>query len=358
MITTGRTAFRYAIEKALTGGTGGLTRECRLADAEFARRCRNIFFNAVAPPILQGVASPLAFRVDAQTRPFGFPIIVVDALNFRGNLFNLTYWQEPNALVRLYSTQDATRDFFGTGAVVDAVQVFSHDRNRFSPTAFDGPSNRIHFCPYLLRPGEMFKVEWTASSGLTLDVDNEVDFRGVVILPDTDPYVDLCGRLKEEVCRYVNDFEPETVILDITIPFGGLTVPREFVTEPQSRPLLVYGIGTSMSGGFVQIRDPATQWTFTAPGDHPRFAIDSVTGLVVTFNPPVGQGFGVPLYLAASNSNITNRDTYNMLAVPHLLESNTSLYFRLVDSADNEGLFANGVADETPGRISLLCRTV
>ena len=76
---TAKQALRYLIDKQLGGP--GLTREARMRDAVRARRCRNLFFNAVAPTVESGTALADTI-VQAQTQPFGSPLIVTDILNF------------------------------------------------------------------------------------------------------------------------------------------------------------------------------------------------------------------------------------------------------------------------------------
>lgn len=375
MITTGRQAFRYAIEKILSGGDGGFTAARRMNEAVLARRCRNIFFSAIAPEVGSTAGPAPDTIVDAQTQPFGFPIIITDIFNYSGNLLNLTYWQGPNFLVRLFTTEDAAGvDFFGSDNLTDVVQTLTHYRNAFSPTITDGPSNKIHFCPYLLKVGQLIRARWNVLNfvgpGNTFWVCPELDLRGVVVLPERDAYSTLCGRTYDAICEQIAGHEPEPVILDITVPattfVGGTPQTVEFVTEPQQRPLLIYGIGTNINGVQVQLRDLATQWQFCGVGPQSNIAFDA--GAPIAFAGPSLQ-FGVPIYLVANNSEITNRDNYHMLAVPHLLEPNNTLAFRLTNGLrpnavtpglyqqvyNTNGLFGLGNGE---GRISLLCRTI
>lgn len=371
MTTTGRQAFRYAIEKMLGGD--GLSPARRMDEVILARRCRNIFFNALAPEVgSSGGVAPDTI-VEAQTQQYGFPIIVTDILNYSGNLLNLTFFQGPNFLVRLFTTEDSAGvDFFGSDNLTDVVQTLKHDRNSFSPTIVDGPSNEVRFMPYLLKVGQTLRARWNvlgfAGPGALFWVCPELDLRGVTVLPERDPYACLSGRVYEAVCEQIASREPETVILDITVPaaFATAGASQEFVTEPQQRPLLVYGIGTNINGVQVQIRDLATQWQFCSAGPQSTIAMDG--GAPVPFVGPSLQ-FGIPIYLAASNSEITNRDAYHMLAVPHFLEPNNSLAFKLTSGLrpnaltpglyqqayNTNGLF--GVGNDV-GRISLLCRTI
>lgn len=374
MTTTGRQAFRYAIEKTL--GNGGFTVQRRTDEVMLARRCRNIFFNALAPEVGRTGAGVVPNTiVEAQTQQYGFPIIVTDVFNYAGNLLNLSYWQNPNFLVRLFTTEDSAGvDFFGSDNLTDVVQTLTHMRNSFSPTIVDGPSNQCRFMPYLLRVGQTIRARWNilsfTSPGTVFWVCPELDFRGVTVLPERDPYACLTGRVYDTVCEYIATSEPETVILDLTVPAvslsGTIGEAREFATEPQQRPLLVYGIATNINGVQLQIRDLATQWQFCSVG--PQSTVAMSAGVPVPFIGPSLQG-GVPIYLGASNSELTNRDAYHMLAVPHFLEPNNSLVFRLTNGLRPNAVTANvyqqvynvnglfGLGNEE-GRISLLCRTI
>lgn len=366
-VTSGRAAFRYAIDRELGGP--GWSPGRRYDEAVLARRCRNIFWNAQAPICLTTVGVFPTSNVDAIHKPFAFPIIITDILNYANNLINLSYWGGANYLVRLFTTEDASGvDYFGSANFTDQVHTLTHYRNSFSPTIVDGPSNKMHFNPYLLKPSQVIKVSWRVIGGwilpLTTQICHEADYRGVTVLPENDPYATLCGRLKQAVCEQIGAHEPETVILDVTVPVGGPQPGQEFTTEPQQRPLLIYGIGTNISGVQCKLRDLSTQWQFCSTGDKPLVAND--TGVFIPSLAPDMDG--IPLYVVANNPEITNRDAYHMLAVPHLLEPLATLSFRLTpglrpradtgafqQTYNTNGLFnaGNGV-----GRISLLCRTV
>src|SRR6267142_3339900 len=223
MITTGRQAFRFAVDKAVGAPAGGWNARRRMDEAILARRCRNVFWNALAPVVRTQVGPSPQVDIFANHRPFATPVMITDIWTYAGNLLNLTYWQAPNYLVRLFTTEDTSGvDFFGSANFIDTVQCLTHYRNAFSPTIIDGPSNRIHFNPYYLKIGQMIQTRWRIIGGwtvaLTTQLCHEADFRGVIALAPKDIYSQLCGTLKRQVCEQIATRDPETVILDIVVP--------------------------------------------------------------------------------------------------------------------------------------------
>lgn len=370
---SGRSLFRLAIDKELGGA--GLTQAQRMAEVLTARRCRNVFFSATAPPIT-GVAQT-NLLVTAQTLAYGMPIIITDILNYNGYDINGNYWEIPNFLMQLFTTNQAARDdFFGAAGLIPSVQTLTHIRNDFVPGGasshpvgdIDSPSNKIHFAPYLLKPGQVFSANWSVpSTDATRDINIGLDFRGVVVLDAGDQYGQLCGRIKDQVCGYIARKNVEPFIMDLTVDPALFTDQGQtisFATEPQERPLLIYGIATNLNGVSCNMRDQATRWEFCMSNAQPTQAIED--GLPVAYGGPTLNG--VPLYVMASNPELTNRDAYYYFPVPHLLEPNTSMIFRLTNGLrpnaltqtfqqliNTVGLYNNGGG---VGKIQLLCRTV
>lgn len=235
------------------------------------------------------------------------------------------------------------------------------------------PSVKVPFLPYLLKPGQVITAEWTIPAGWTLapgfEVNHELDCRGVIVMPERDESAKLCGRAYEKVCQQIERSQPETMILDIAIPGAALAtpgVPVEFRSEPQERALLILGLTTNINGCQIRIRDQATQWEFCVVGEQPTRAIDD--GADVPYLGPLLDG--VPIYFVAQNSELNAREAYHMFAVPHLLESSSSLVFRLTSGLrpnSSIGTFqqtfnTDSIWATNPGPpngvISLLCRTV
>jgi hypothetical protein len=116
------------------------------------------------------------------------------------------------------------------------------------------------------------------------------------------------------------------------------------------------------------VRDLSTQWDFCLPPLPPELAFNGATGLFQTaVSPPY---VGVPIYLIAPDTKLTERDAYNILPVPHLLEPGAVMQFSLTNGLRPEGdsntyqqtmavngtqgtIFAGG-----DGFITMLCRTV
>lgn len=235
------------------------------------------------------------------------------------------------------------------------------------------PSVKSPFLPYLLKPGQIITAEWTIPAGWTLapgfEVNHELDCRGVIVMPEREESAKLCGRAYSQVCQQIERSQPETMILDVQVSGAKLAtpgVPVEFRSEPQERTLLICGLATNINGCQIRIRDQATQWEFCVVGQQTLGAIDDGANV-----PYQGPGFdGVPIYFVAQNSELNARDSYHMLAVPHLLESNSSLVFRLTSglrpnssvNAFQQTFNTDSIWGGNPGPpdgiISLLCRTV
>ena len=139
---TARTTLRKAITELLEPGKG-FSKEERLREALLARRCRNVFFNAIAPVVGTTVGPSPQVIVKAQTPQFAQPIILTDLWNYNGDLLFANYWDSsPSAsLLRLFSTEDAGGlDFFGQDLPISTLQVLTHYRNALAdPFAFDVP---------------------------------------------------------------------------------------------------------------------------------------------------------------------------------------------------------------------------
>lgn len=447
---TAREQFRHLVDRELGGR--GLTRERRMMEALKARRCRNLFFNCVAPVVnANGTLLPADIIVQAQTRPFGAPVIVTDILNFdevyRFGSFQGAVWE----LMRVFTSGiGAQSDFFGAGNFLDSLLMLSHYQSDATLNA-DAPSVKARFVPYLSPVGEIFQVNWelldiggpagnvktavvavggagyavgdvltltTGGTGATVQVltvdgggavltvailttgtlyaagasasaggtgagatftitvtptttvrtqyNAEADFRAVQVLPEGDAYGQLCGKLYDEVCRYVGTSEPETFILDLEIPtasFPAHGLTGAFATELQARPLLIYGIATNINGAQITMRDQSVQWEFCVRPTTPTKFI-SAAGLNAGNYPALA---GVPINVVAGNGDLTYHEAYNMLPVPHLLEPNTALVVRLTNGLRPDGItgvytqfidtvsnFGNSTGN---GHIAFLCRT-
>lgn len=367
---TPRQALRYAIDKQLGGP--GLTPDRRMAEALRARRCRNVFFNAVAPVVDSGTALPDTI-VAAQTQPFGNPVIITDILNFDEPYVTGFYpgviWQ----LLRIFTSGVGYQeDFFGAGNLLCSLFAVGHNQSNVVAN-LDAPSIRQHFMPYLMRPGQIFQANWElldvgSIPGARTAVCPELDFRGLRVLKADDPRGQLCDSLLKAVCSYIDRYNSETFILDLHIPiadFPAAGALRTYTTPLQERPLLIYGIGTNINGAQVTFRDDASRWEFVVPPVPPRQAV--LAGVLTPGVYP--QIAGVPLGgFVANNADATVNEAYNMLPVPHLLEPNTALTFRLTNGLRPDGTTganqqvmnttSNSLHSTGGGHIALLCRTV
>src|SRR5258705_13898437 len=91
---TAKQMFRALVDQQLGGP--GMTTAKRMQDAIQARRCRNLFFNAMAPVVFKGVEPDII--VASQTQPFGSLIIVTDILNFDEHYI---FWFYPGVILQL-----------------------------------------------------------------------------------------------------------------------------------------------------------------------------------------------------------------------------------------------------------------
>lgn len=368
---TARQNFRHAIDKQLGGA--GLSAGARLRDALIARRCRNLFFSAMGPCVI-GAASPNDIIVQAKTQPFGMPVIVTDILNFdEGYDAGFTPIVLPWQLMRVFTSGiGAQEDFFGAGNFFDSHFVLGHYQSN-ATLSTDAPSLKIHFAPYMMRVGEIFQVNWEYLDFNSLQAftprdqfNPEADFRGLQVLKEDDAYGQLCGKLQEQVCGYINRYDAEFFILDLEIPtaqFPATGVTAVFSTPLQERPLLVYGIGTNINGAQVTMRDNDANWEFCVAPKAPGQRI--LNGAPATAN--YGNIAGLPINVIAGNGDLTMHEAYNMFPVPHLLAPNTAIVFRLTNGlrSDGAGTFtqtmntiANNNVSTGNGHIALLCRTV
>jgi len=367
---TPRQNFRFLIDKALGGP--GLTPQARLQDALLARRCRNFYFNAMAPVITDNSgAFPADVIVQAQTKPFGWPMIVTDILNFDEPYVPGFYFGVVFQLMRVFITPD--EDFFASGNFTDSLMTLGHyQSDPRVPLVFpkaDAPSIKQHFMPYLQKPGTIWQVSWEFLDANTPRhiINPEADFRAVQVLDKDDSYGQLCGRVRDAVCGYINNRDVETTIIDLEIPttsFPAAGASATFVTPQQERPLLVYGFSTNINGAQVLIRDTDTQWNFCATPVAPHLTIDA--GAPVAGVYPAIQG--LPINTVLGNGDLTRQEAYNMLPVPHLLAPNTSLAFTLINGLRPDGTTGtytqtmdtvnNNLFSTGNGHIALLCRTV
>lgn len=155
---TAREQFRHLVDREL--GEPGLTRERRMQEALIARRCRNLFWNCIAPVVTGGAAIAADTIVQAQTKPFGAPVIVTDILNFdevyRSGFFQGVVW----TLMRLFTSGiGAQSDFFGAGNFTNSLMTLGHYQSNATLNT-DAPSLKAHFMPYLMPTGEIFQVNW------------------------------------------------------------------------------------------------------------------------------------------------------------------------------------------------------
>lgn len=383
-MVTPREQFAAAIRKAM--GQPGLTKAQRLNEVIRARRCRNIFWNAIAPIAFDvPFFPPTPPTLQAITRQFGFPIIVTDILNYsEANIIQTgaTFIGISYELRVFLAGLGNKEDFFGCAdAPLASFLTLNHEQNAnpnndiAGADALDWPSVKINFAPFLQRVGQTFEFNWFLIGALDTapetQINCEADFRGITVLPTSDPYACLHDRAKSAVCSYIDSQEPETFLLNVRVPVADFPAPGEsiaLVTEPQDRPLLILGAGSNIDGAQLELRDLGCQWDFTVKPQPSPLAFDGVTGTFVNaISPPLN---GVPLYLVAPDTRMTNRDAYNLFSVPHFLEPLTSLQIRLTNGLHPNGNAAtyqqvmetNGamgrVFEEGPGHITFLCRTV
>lgn len=366
---TAQQAFKAAIERQL-GGTG-LTSAQRMTDAIRARRCRNVFFNAMGPVVDKATALPDVI-VQAQTKITASPVIVTDMLNFdepyRTGFYPGVIWE----LARVFTSGVGFQeDFFGAGNFLCSLFTMGHYQSNPAQDT-DAPSIKQQFMPFLLRPGQIFQFNWelldfASVPGASVAFNPEADLRGLQVLKPDDELGFLCGTLRQQVCSYIEKWDAETFILDLHIPtasFPAAGATRVYSTPLQERPLLVYGIGTNINGAQVLMRDDNLRWEFVAPPTPPRKTV--VAGVLTPgVYPNVN---GIPLNIVANNGDATVHEAYNMLPVPHLLAPNTSLSFYLTNGLRPDGLTgayqqamdtqSNSQHETGDGHIALLCRTV
>lgn len=365
---TAKQAFKAAVNKQLGGA--GLSAEQRLADAVKARRCRNVFLAAMGP-VVRKAGCPPDVLVQAQTKITAAPTIITDILNFDEpyvvGFFPGVIWQ----LSRVFVTGNGPQeDFFGAGNSLCSLFMMGHYQSN-PATGTDAPSTKMHFMPYLLKPGQTVQFNWefldfASIPGGGTAVNPIGLIRGLQVLRPDDELGMLCGALKQQVCGYIERWDPETFILDIEIPtaqFPAAGVTRVFSTPLQERPLLVLGIGTNINGAQVLMRDDGLRWEFVFPPVPPTLAI--IAGAPTQGNFAVTQG--IPLSAVANNGDATIHEAYNMLPVPHLLAPNTSLSFYLTNGLrpntvggyqQTMNTTSNSGHETGNGHISLLCRTV
>jgi hypothetical protein len=367
---TAQQALRYSIDKQLGGP--GLTADARMRDALRARRCRSLFFNAIAP-VVDSATAVADNIVQAQTEPFGQPVIITDILNFDepyvAGFYPGVIWE----LMRVFTSGVGYQeDFFSAGSFTCSLFTAGHYQSNVVAN-LDAPSIKQYFMPYLMRPGQIFQFNWelmdiASIPGTRTAVCPEADLRSIKVLDARDPLGQLCGTLLKSVCLYIERYNAETFILDLDIPtasFPAVGTTGVFTTPLQERPLLIYGIGTNINGAQVTFRDDALRWEFVITGRAPTQAI--VAGAPVAGVYPLING--MPLSGAiACNGDGTIHEAYNMLPVPHLLEPNTALTFRLTNGLRPDGTTgayqqtmdttSNSLHSTGGGHIAFLCRTV
>lgn len=360
--------LRLLIDKQLGGP--GLTSDRRMADALKARRCRNMFFNCIAP-VVDVATAPADVIVASQTQQFGAPVIVTDMLNFDEpyltGFFPGVIWQ----LLRVFTSGVGYQeDFFGAGNLLCSLFTAGHYQSN-GVADKDAPSMKQFFAPYLMRPGQIFQANWEFMDAASLNrtaLNPELDFRALRVLDKQDPRGQLCDSLLKSVCAYIERYSSETFILDLSIPIANFPAAGDtqvYTTPLQERPLLIYGIGTNINGAQVTFRDDALRWEFVNPPIFPTNTV--VAGTLAPGVYPAGQQ-GIPLNVVACNGDATIHEAYNMLPVPHLLEPNTALTFRLTNGLRPDGTTgayqqamntnSNSLHSTGGGHIALLCRTV
>lgn len=177
--------------------------------------------------------------------------------------------------------------------------------------------------------------------------------RGVRALGADNPYSYFTASTDREIRDYISGTQPETFFLEATLPiasFPALGATVQIKTPQMERPLLVLGATSNVEGVQAELVDESKYYTFT-------FA-----------DKPISLVAGIPLYKApplsvwACNSDFRNPNTYNMWAVPHLLERGSQLIIRLTNglTPDTTGTFTESIRtkSEQDARIVFLCRTV
>lgn len=364
---TPQKSLRYLINQRLNGGAA-LPASERWRDALIARRCRNLFFGAMAPVVYGTPPTEADIIVQAQTQPFADPVIVTDILNFTEKpLFDGQYMASVRTLMRLFTTGlGAQEDFFAAGNFTNTIFTLGHYQ---TSDDIDGASYKIEFAPYLMGPGQTFQAQWELLDYIvtTHPYNGEIHFRALQVMKQEDPYGQLCGTLKDQVCNYIERYNSETFILNVELaiadfPTAGNTVTLR--TPLQERPLLILGVATNINGAQVQMRDDSIKWNFVASPVVPTRAVNNGVPTAGVYPRIVG----LPLSVLAANSDLTLHEAYNMLPVPHLLAPGASLKIDLTSGIRPIGSAAT--FDQTmntlstlgistgPGQISFLCRTV
>ncbi len=372
--------LRAAIDKRL-GGLG-LTQAQRYAEVCRAQRCRNLFFNALAPisQVTGAAKKPREFSVTALTPSFAMPVIIWDAIQ----AFDWTFspgtiakpWpfsskSETQSVVQMFSVRSGLLDILGAGIQTPSQFAFS---TQVQPT-IDNEELQFYntFVPYLLRPDEILQIVWQTLTAMAasfdLPMNFETGFCGTVVLDENEPYATMNPRLHKRVCKWIETNDPETFILSVQIPEGDLpdgqqTTTLHLVTEIQERPLLILGMGSNITGAQIRMRDDSKQWRFTAAPQQPL--VDD-TGAQIDMPHLRGQ----PIWLLAPSSEFDQFvPSYRFFPVPHFLEPMTSLIIDI-----NSGLFpqagsyfvtlgtggaggAEGGNLNGDGFIYFLCRTV
>lgn len=371
---TAKESLRYLIDRQL-GLARNPPRTRRLEEALLARRCRNVIFGAMAPVVYGATVPDLV--VTAQTEPFADPIIVTDVLNYSepdARLILGIFTDNIASLMRVFVTgTSAPEDLFAAGNFTPSCWTLGHYRNvsEAFATPWEAPSLKAHFSPYMLRPGSILRAEWELLDypvNGTPQYHGELHCRGIRVLRPDDPYGQICGKLRGQVCDYIDRFDPETAIITIRIPesdFPAAGQSRRYHTPAQERPLLVLGMASNIGGAQVQMRDDSTHTNFVTSMRPPRMALNGGVEVVGTYPNNI---VGIALYVLAANSDMTQHEAYNMFPVPHLLAPNTQLDITLTNGLRPNGNAAtfeqsmttiNNVGVTTgDGFISLLCRTV
>ncbi len=356
-------------------GTQILTPQKRLEQMYRAHRMRNFIFSVGVGNFDGTFGGTVRFQGigKGKTPPFADDLVLTD-LYWSDQCYTQTTMSNPliGGRVNIIGTPGVyAEDFFGAGQFLplNFIGHVSPDTARLGFANVDVPSRAMDFVPRYLRAGEYLQIEAAVDpfdSG-TNPLSNSIPiiavFDSVKALCENEPYACPSPNVLEQCERYVKVQDRETFILDIRIPqtsFPALRREQKYKTEPNARPLLIWGIASNISGAQIQIRDDAKQYSFTA--NYPQVEFLFIEGNNTLFNDPTAfNDTYTPIWgVAPSTSDMQIASSYKWLPVPHFLEPNSSLVVTLKNGLRwyNQPMNVGSNITTAPGHISFMCTTL
>lgn len=373
------TQAKYNLVRVLheweVGREAVLTPAKRLEQLFRAHRLRNFIF-AVGVANFDGTSGAGArFQGigKGKTPPFADTIVLTD-LYWSDQCYYQVFGETPlfGARVNVIGAPGVyAEDFFGAGQFIplNFLGHVSPDTADLGFSNVDVPSRAVDFVPRMLRAGEYLQIEAAVDppSAFFNPLGNSIPiiavFNSVKALCENEPYACPSPTILEMCRNYVKMQPRETFILDVRIPqtdFPALRGERKFKTEAQSRPLLIWGIGSNISGAQIQIRDDTKQYDLTAL--YPQNEFTFIEGNGTLFNDPTAFNDSYcPIWgIAPSASDMQIGSAYKWLPVPHFIEPGAQLVITLKNGLRwyNQPMSVGGNNTTAPGHLSFMCTTL